>query len=85
MRKVVESTYAKPLADKFGEMLSVLSMGMGVYSGARKASMLREKIGWLSDQISDLQLRFEDAVNEHDVARDAYQRCRDRNPLGVGT
>ncbi|HLB62986.1 MAG TPA: hypothetical protein VJN50_09725 [Actinomycetota bacterium] len=84
MRKVVESSYAKPLADKFGEMLSVLSMGMGVYSGAKKAAMLREKIGWLSDQISELQLRFEDALNEHDVARDSYQRCRERNPLRGG-
>ena len=85
MRQVVESTYAKPLADRFGDMLSILSMGIGVYSGVRKAAMLREKIGWLSDQISELQLRFEDAVNQHDVARDAYQRCRDRNPPGGGS
>lgn len=84
MRKLVQDTYAKPLADFFGNFMSVMSMSAGAFSGAKKLAALRENMRFIDDQIFEVEQLFEDATSEWDIAKAALQHCRELHPVGGG-
>lgn len=75
VRKKVVEQFAKPMADWFGNWLSVFTMSAGVWSGRKKLAALREQMSQIDGQIFEVEQIFEEAMSEVDLAKAALEHC----------
>ncbi len=72
----VDTNWATPAADLFGDTLSVLSTGVGIMDGAKKLEGIRGLISRVSSRLSSIDLDLMDARSEIELSQHSLDLCK---------
>ncbi len=75
VKEGVQTNWAKPAADLFGDTMSLLSLGKGMFSGKRRLEMIRAQMRRVRELLSKLESDIEDARMEVDLAKHSLGLC----------
>ena len=72
----VDTNWASPAADLFGDTLSVLTIGTGIWDGAKKLEGIRGLISRVSSRLSSIDLDLMDARSEIELSQHSLDLCK---------
>jgi hypothetical protein len=72
----VDSNWAGPAADLFGDTLSVLSTGVGIFDGAKKLEGIRGLLSRVRSRLSSIDLDLMDARSEIELSQHSLDLCK---------
>jgi hypothetical protein len=71
----VDTNWASPAADLFGDTMSVLTMTSGMIDGVNKLEAIRGLMSRVRSQLSNIDLQLEDARSEIELAQHSLDLC----------
>ena len=71
----VDSNWASPAADLFGDTLSVLSTGVGIFDGAKKLEGIRGLLSRARSRLSSIDIKLMDARSEIELSQHSLDLC----------
>jgi hypothetical protein len=75
VRRGVKTNWATPAADLFGDTLSLLNMGKGMFTGAKRLEAIRAQMSKVRRHLTDLELEIEDVRMQVDLAKHSLGLC----------
>lgn len=75
VRRGVDTNLAGPMADLFGDTMSVLSTGKGIIDGAQRLEGIRGLISRVSSRLSDIDFQIMDARDALELAQHSLDLC----------
>lgn len=75
VRRGVESNWANPAADLFGDTMSVLTTGVGILDGAKKLEGIRGLMSKVRARLSSIDLDLMDARSEIELSQHSLDLC----------
>ncbi len=73
--KGVDTNWATPAADLFGDTLSVLSTGVGIMDGAKKLEGIRGLMSRVRSRLSSIDIKLMDARSEIELSQHSLDLC----------
>lgn len=75
VKDIVKNAYAKPVADLFGDMLSLYNAGMDAATYATQLEMIRQRLSNARQQAFALDQQLEEEIFQTSLARDSFNAC----------
>ena len=75
VRRGVDTNWASPAADLFGDTMSVLSTGVGIMDGAKKLAGIRGLMSKVRSRLSSIDLDLMDARSEIELSQHSLDLC----------
>ena len=72
----VKNNWAIPAADLFGDTLSVLSTGVGIFDGAKKLEGIRGLLSRARSRLSSIDIKLMDARSEIELSQHSLDLCK---------
>ena len=76
VRRGVDTNWASPAADLFGDTMSVLSTGVGIMDGAKKLEGIRGLMSRVRSRLSSIDLQLMDARSEIELSQHSLDLCK---------
>jgi len=76
VRRGVDTNWASPAADLFGDTMSVLSTGVGIMDGAKKLEGIRGLMSRVRSKLSSIDLQLMDARSEIELSQHSLDLCK---------
>lgn len=75
VKEGVQSNWAKPAADLFGDTMSLLNLGKGMFSGKKRLEMIRAQMSRVREHLFKVESDIEDARMDVDLAKHSLGLC----------
>jgi hypothetical protein len=75
VRRGVETNWANPAADLFGDTMSVLTTGAGIIDGVKKLEGIRGLMSKVRERLSSIDLDLMDARSEIELSQHSLDLC----------
>lgn len=75
IREVVSKSYAEPVSNFLGDILSLYSAGMDALTAREQLEIIRMKLNAARDNLFITQDLLDEATHRVSLARDSYNRC----------